>query len=651
MDNIELVTKFFEDAKTGGGLQYLMTLLRVRGLESYEEDPATVFISLLNNQKEIDNLTLLKSIVGNFIWLSVIANLDNNSRGQNYIPFPFGLTYPETLKSSREDNLFLSAIYKQTKDQDSQIKQKLQELFGDELFTNTEVDLNSISQEYPKKRLTNIVLFVKDFMSVYKKILLNFKDDAGFMKTADFTAIEFLRNDKVGLIGFKAHFSNGSNAEYTRSNTGVTALNLMTKTEGVGFMVGDLGKLTHHWMVGDKPLYQIGANGRYNKFGEWKPLEYPGPAGSLEIEVKKLLGDIEDPKRNVYGCLQYIVATCHRNIEFIVKGDFELPHQPTVYTSGFGDIYLHKLDLGEQASNFLGNQRIYDCSVTVPEVTAETIQEGIFNIQYFISELAFALDVKAEWFLKYPMSQEIRGVLNVKEKDIDELNKYISNEKISFDDRQVVAAAISWFVNGSNSNNIYTSYLCYYIAFEIVASALARGGLDISDEYGFKKKSKPERKAIRKECVTALHDAEYISDPIKFVEDAYFSCVTSIRKDTESAIKSVFGKEHKYIKDFYEETEGVSISSLRSNLAHGRIAFIDTDDEKAVRQKLPILRDIAHEFITRVSHGLKPGDEFKKPSISRNVMFSMSDPRTTGVTNSLEMLPLKDWSIRPEWLL
>lgn len=650
MDNQKIITEYFELAKKGGGLQYLLTLLRVRGIESYDQNPATAFVDLLESHEEMDPYLLLKSIVGNFVWLSVISNLDQNSKGLNYLPFPFSLTYPESCEPTREDNLFLRTICGQTRGEDTTFNQKMREVFGEEIFTTSEVDLNSVSEEYLAGHLSVIVQFAKDFMEVYRQVLYNFKDDSSYVKMADFTTLEFLRDDEVGLIGFKAYFSNGSNAEYTRSDNGVMALNLLTERSGVGFMVGDLGRLTHHWMVGDTPLYKIGANGRYNNFGEWKPLEYPGPTGTLEIEVKKLLGDIEDPKHNIYGCLQYIVATCHRNIEFIVKGDFDLPHQPTVYNSDFGDIYLHKIELGEQVSNLLGNQRFYDCSLTVPEVTAEKVQQAIFYIQYFVNELAFILDVKAEWFLKYPMSQDIEGVLNVQKEDIDKLNAFLVNDKISSEDRQLVAAATSWFISGSNSNSIYTSYLCYYIAFEIIASSLVRGDMDISPEYGFKHKTKAERKASTEECIKILHDEKYDEDPIKFIQDSYFSCIISIREHTESALKAVFGEDHKYLKDFYEKSEGVSVYSLRSKLAHGEFAFIDTDHEKAVREKLPVLRKIAHEFITRVTRGMKPEEEVSKPAESRDAMFSMSDPRTTGVTNKLEMLPLKDWTIRPEWL-
>lgn len=649
MENQEVINELFKTAKENGNMQYVFTLLRICGIESYSENPITTFEKLLDNHESIDNLALLKSIVGNFVWLSVIYNLISNGKGNSHCPLPFNVTYPKSCNTSREDNLFLRGIFSQL-NEESSLKQKMQEVFGNELFSENNVDINSLPQEYLNTHLNGILQFAKDFISIYKQILFNFKDDAGYMKIASFTTFELLRDDVVGLVGFKAYFSNGSHAEYVRSNTGARGVNFLSDIDGISFMVGDLAQLKQIWMVENTPLYQIGARGRYNNFGEWKPLEYPGSSGALEGEIRKLLGDIEDSKHNIYGCLQYIIATCHKNIEFIVEGDFDLPNQPTVYSSGFGDIYMHKIDLGDQVSNILGNQRFYDCSIIIPETTVESIQQGLFYIQDFVNELAFALDVKAEWFLKYPMSQNISGVLQVHHDDIDKLNGYLVNQKISSEDRRLIAAAISWFINGNNSNNIYTSYLCYYIAFEVIASSLVRGDMDISDEYGFVKKTKAEKKSLMKTCIQILHDENYSSDPVKFVQDSYFSCIISIREHTELALKAIFGENHPYLKDFYEKTEGVSVYSLRSKLAHGEFSFVNTDHEKAVQQKLPILREITHEFITRVSYGLKSTDNVERPAAQRSAMFSMGDPRSTGITNNLNILPIKDWKIRPEWL-
>src|SRR5881227_3159579 len=80
----------------------------------------------------------------------------------------------------------------------------------------------------------------------------------------------------VGLAGFRAHFSNGEYAEFKRTDAAAMPMNLSFDDDGgVAFFVGDMSALVDEWRIGDRPLYEVGLEGRYNAPGEWKPLVYP----------------------------------------------------------------------------------------------------------------------------------------------------------------------------------------------------------------------------------------------------------------------------------------------------------------------------------------------------------------------------------------
>jgi len=117
---------------------------------------------------------------------------------------------------------------------------------------------------------------LSDLFTAYRAQLRRFHPGSQLYKVAGFEVMELMATADAGLYGVRMHHSNGSTSYFTRTAEGTECVNLSLRVGGVELWVGDLDGLRDEWRVGDKRLYEIGLQGRYNEIGEWKPLIYPG---------------------------------------------------------------------------------------------------------------------------------------------------------------------------------------------------------------------------------------------------------------------------------------------------------------------------------------------------------------------------------------
>ncbi len=397
------------------------------------------------------------------------------------------------------------------------------------------------------------------------------------------------------------------------------------------------------WMVGQKPVYEIGIPGRYNVVGEWKPLVYPGNADLIQSRVREICKDEKDQR--IEGCLFQIMATCHHTIEFIVKADFEIPHDYLSASMGDLKMQLHKIKMVDNLNSIQSNWCVYDGTAFLSKIDKDYIGQALDTIGIFLNRIAFRTDRRVEWFIKYSMYGSEGGKLNLDNKDFKNLGDYLLGLKS--DDVGVIDTAISWYASGKKSTNIFTKFLNYYIAVESLAVLLVNGGMEASKDYGYTKISKQERKRQTEEKIAELHEELYLEDPILFIKRSYSEAITSLRSKTENAIKSVFGEDHELTKDFLKKENGKSMYDLRNDLAHGNYNYVNRDEAHQVRNALPALEEIAYRLIMRLS---SEKDKKHKRFIRFSMSMGMGSPRGTLVVNNLNIFPVKDWKIRWEWL-
>jgi hypothetical protein len=480
--------------------------------------------------------------------------------------------------------------------------------------------------------------FLRSLLQNQRAERLTFLDRPRFHKLQDFTVMELLVDETVGLYGFRMHFSNGSDAVFSRTEKWTECRNVMPDIDGIEFQVGDLDALRQEWRVGDKRLYEIGLIGRYNTLGEWKPLIYPGDFHKLEEEARAFS---DDP--DVQGAFFYMLCTGHRVVEFVIRSNIDLP----VENVGVGkNLHLFKCPVPDGGGGPKTHTRIYDGTLDVDRVEASHLRSLIADIGIVASRFAFAYGGIVDWRVKYPVTASVEGVATPSREDLDLLDAFFKRFPTS-PEAVLLDAGLDWYNRGRSSRNPFTAFLCYYVAVESVANAVVEGDADLG--LGYTRGTKAERAKEQLECIGLKHEEVYAADPVRFTKEAYFECVVSLRSRTERVLELVFGQGHEHIIALFRKKDGYSLSDIRSGIAHGALSLLDTEDEKLVRSRLGGMAHIAREFLTRVVFGLRPGEELPKWSGRHTVGFSFADPRSVLAATPKVKFATDDWRIRPEW--
>ena|ERR1017187_7708808 len=114
----------------------------------------------------------------------------------------------------------------------------------------------------------------------------------------------------------------------------------------------------------------------------------------------------------------------------------------------------------------------------------------------------------------------------------------------------------------------------------------------------------------------------------------------------------MFGVGHPYLKLLFGKSAGgeMSLSDLRSELAHGGLTLVEKAHRSLVSGRLYEMGSITRDFLLRVLFGLKPSEAV--PSWSRRFRKSLAitDPRSTMWSSTDAVFPEgTSWRIRPEW--
>ncbi|MFW6121957.1 MAG: hypothetical protein ACOC80_13825, partial [Petrotogales bacterium] len=339
----------------------------------------------------------------------------------------------------------------------------------------------------------------------------------------------------------------------------------------------------------------------------------------------------------------YMMCTGHRVIEFVVRTSIEMPLEHFTFGK---KLHFFRCPSHSDIPNTYPNLRIYDGWLKLDSVDPEQIRASIAGIGVGINRMAFAYNQRADWRIKYKMTMSPGSCATPSKDDLRVLDK-ILKEFPKTEDAIILDAAIDWYNRGKLSRNVFTSYLCNYIALERVAIAVADGHADLGLDYH--RENKQERKQKRIECIQEKYNEVYETDPERFVREAYFDCIIGITRKVRQVTEKVFGVDHKYHKALFEEQQGLSLSDIRSKIAHGEFTLIDRDTEALVRKRLPEIAEICKEFLVRVTFILKPTESLPQWAQKFASHVSFTDPRNTLVVTKESMLATKDWRIRPEW--
>jgi len=643
----EILKKLFTQAQLKGGIHYIYTLIRVTGM-TWELDP---LLKIKDTIKEIDSscfsdgdfIEKYKAIMKINDPFDLIVNLINCINIQGYNSNPFlclnkgnfpNIVCPNIseriqflLEICEEKNqLSIAKVLKET------FPEKLVKLLSSECAPNNINDIKYLKKIYKKSKI-----FFNTLIEIQEKKRLEFLKQPRLYKLRHFEVLELLTDSDIGLYGFKMHFSNGFSAVFERSSNETKCINI-TLNHPLELFVGNIDEMRDEWRIGEKRLYEIGLPGRYNEFGEWKPLVYPGKSEVLQREAYSFSND---PK--IQGSFFYILCTGHRVLEFVICSNLNLPIEQSTFGS---KLHLYKCSPTDKEGFPLSNMHIYDGWIELDSIDENSLKNAINFIDIVANRLAFAFNCSMKWCVKYNMSYSKGGFASPTPQDILFLNKFLKKFPGN-EDAIILNSAIGWFNHGKNSINIFTRFLCYYIVIESIAIAIIDGKGDFG--LNFTKKTKDKKKELKKRCIKSKYDELYKLDPLKFIEEAYFHCIGSLKSKTKEIIKIVFGDKNEYLNKLFEKEKKYSLSDIRGAIAHGRLCYSDESDRKIVEERIYDIERIARDLIFRLILRLKPEEKVPYWSEKHALFLSASDPRIHLVVSNENILPNKDWHIRAEW--
>lgn len=641
---LEPIHKLFSDARNTHSVDYVYTLVRVTGYNLVSLD------ELLELQERLKTISIdhepdqllhtYCSLTATDEPLALVANLLNCISRRPFNPFPFhqlssgkfpAIKRPSPVEVVRE-------VAKMARETDRlEVAQMIEEAYHSEILTACSQREPAVNEESLRSALRNCRDFLSRLLQTYFAERLSYQPEPRFYKLPRFEVLELLVDGEYGLHGFRVYFSNGSHAEFVRRPRSTEPLNITFEDRQIGFMVGDVDQLKPEWCVGDKRLYEIGLQGRYNKLGEWKPMVYPGSPDHLLQEVRSLAEDDD-----VQGALFYIFCTGHRIVEFVARTNIELPKEGVTFGE---DVHFWKCQPLREIPETNQNVFVYDGWVEIGSVDADSIRLAIARVGVALNRMAFAYGGSLQWRIKY-RTVEGGGCATPSEGDLALLNSFL----IDFPKREdaiLLDFAIDWYNRGLASRDPFTAFLCYYIALESVAVAVADGTADLG--LGYPIKSKSQQKLEIEKCIRALHAGIYAKDPARFVREAYSECVGGLRAKTRLVAELAFGRKHPYVSLLFKKRNGYSLYDIRNKIAHGAFTLLNRDQVKLVRIRLGEMGEISNEFLTRVIFLLKPEDAVPSWSRLHRAALAMADPRATLFVTREDILPTSDWRIRPEW--
>lgn len=631
----------FDRARNGDGVQFLLTLVRVNGIQCYDgyEDEFLVLRRELSQptlERTLDNYRRLASFPGP---RKLLLNLVNCAEGKHYDISPFrtlvtGL-FPNLIQPTGSEIVaFVAARLRSA--QFDQLAARFERSYRAEFFETEPAS----SPEF-ESAFDELASFLRDLLDRYFHEIARVAKKPRYLKLpGSLDVLELLIDEEMGgLNGLRVHFSQGCKAEFFRTSRGIFGLNFEFGPP-VTFLMMSTEPSSNEYRVDGNRLYEIPLPGRYNKLGEWKPIIYPGDAKHLIKECQELS---DDP--DVQGVLLYLRLTGHRCIEFALRANLELPGEFTGTESN--DVLLWKCPPPDDLSS--PNIRVYDGLFDLKTGDVEEIEQCLQSLNWLLSMMFFPYGAIYSWRNKYRMVLGGTGLLQPTHEEMKTVDSLLKRFPYG-SDGNILSGGIDWYNMGNSSSNPFTRFLCYYVAFESVAISIFDGadlGIDHTEKL-----TKSERHAQKIKCIGEKHEQLFAEAPIKFVEQAYFECVKGLKAKAMAVAKTVFGESHPYVQALFVKSADtrVSLSDLRSELAHGGMTLLNRQQEDLIRHRVHEMGNIAREFLLRVLFRLRPDE--KVPAWSQHFALGMStaDPRTTMWTTTDKIFPSgTNWKIRPEW--
>lgn len=275
---------------------------------------------------------------------------------------------------------------------------------------------------------------------------------------------------------------------------------------------------------------------------------------------------------------------------------------------------------------------VYDGWIPIEEWEETKVRNKIRGIDEAFSTFALFFGISAEWEPKYYPSIDAKPSFHVEDSHINEIERLSQGiDSLNEKDRLALYRSLGWFSQGLRISEPAARFLFLILAIESLGTYIEREANEDSllrEKLGCVSLTKAERRVIREECIHETLSSLLSENPTKAVQEAYFHCVSGIRKLLIEHIEHVSKSNAEAIALLFEPKDG-SLYDLRNKIAHGGPDTLSEIERDRIRKRLWDAEQIARRYLlTVISDAL--GVQLEQGDMTASVFISPRDMIPSG---------------------
>ena len=270
---------------------------------------------------------------------------------------------------------------------------------------------------------------------------------------------------------------------------------------------------------------------------------------------------------------------------------------------------------------------VYDGWIPIDSWDESNIRNTIRAIDEALSIFSLQGSILIEWEPKYHATRDRKSSYDIDDEYISGVEKLSDKiSELNGEDRIALYRSLGWFSQGLRLSEPAARFLFFMLTIESLATYIERNSNNESilrQKLANTRLSKGERKAIREKCIHEILSSCLSENPTKAVQEAYFNCVTGIRKLLMGHIDHVSKSNKEAMQLLFEPKEG-SLYELRNKIAHGGADALSEIERDRIRRRLWEAEQTTRRYLlTVISDALEV--KLEQNSISASLFIGPGD--------------------------
>lgn len=360
----------------------------------------------------------------------------------------------------------------------------------------------------------------------------------------------------------------------------------------------------------DKDILSRLEKDKYSNWGEREPLVFADNQKHLKAISKVSSKDLSPPLKSAIFLNE--LTNC-QGLEFIAFSNTKinkpvcLPNEVVLFPCFFSSLEGKNMkDPREKATlRMMQTGRfVYDGWLPLKSMIRDNIVKRLEELRQALSLFAIVSGSKFTWEPKYKILEQNNATHYYSDEQIDTLVSLSGAfTNLTQADRNVLYRSIGWISQSIRLDDEKARFLFCVLAIESLCTYIEQDADEDSlfEELRGEKLSKAERKTLRNECIKSKLADTIEDNPTKAVSDAYFECITGIKKRLKDHLERLFGKDDVDVKKFFEGAEEIpSLYDMRHTIAHGTANAIGEGDILRITQSIYTIESMAKRYVWTV---------------------------------------------------